>query len=241
MLWLLVYWLLRRLVALLARAADGQRELESVVLRYQIKLLSRQKSRRLQLRTSDRAVLAAAALFLPRERRSCLLLGPDTLRRWHRQFVRRRPPRPQGKPGRPPLGRETAALVVRLGRENPRWGYMRIRGELKKLGVEVSGTTIATLLRRAGLGPAPRRIGPSWSEFLRAEAYGLLARGGILDEEDRASFSRGLEIEPTASEQPAPGCDEAGDDQASGTSERRLGAARAIGPEQNPPPASALL
>src|SRR5436190_23816349 len=70
MLWLLVYWLLRRLLVLLARGADGQRELESVVLRYQIKLLSRQKSRRLQLRTSDRAVLAAAAPFLPRERRS---------------------------------------------------------------------------------------------------------------------------------------------------------------------------
>src|SRR6266536_726007 len=95
MLWLLIYWLLRRLVSLLARGADGERELESVVLRYQIHLLSRQKSRRLQLRTSDRAVLAAAALFLPRERRSCLLVGPDTVRRWHRQFVRRRPPRPQ--------------------------------------------------------------------------------------------------------------------------------------------------
>ena len=128
MLWSLVYWLLRRLVALLAGGADGERALESVVLRYQIKLLSRQKSRRLQLRTSDRAVLAAAALFLPRERRACLLVGPDTLRRWQRQFVRRRPPRPRGKPGRPPLGRETAGLVVRLGRENPRWGYMRIRG-----------------------------------------------------------------------------------------------------------------
>src|SRR6266511_1018969 len=182
MLWLLVYWLLRRLLALLTRGADGQRELEVVVLRYQIKLLSRQKGGRLQFRTRDRAVLAAAALFLSRERRGCLLVGPDTLRRWHRQFVRRRPPRPQGKPGRPALGRETAALVVRLGRENPRWGYMRIRGELKKLGIEVSATTIASLLRRAGLGPAPRRLGPSWSEFLRAEAYGLLARGGTLTE-----------------------------------------------------------
>src|SRR6266700_678244 len=122
MLWSLIYWLLRRLLALLARGADGQRELESVVLRYQIKLLSRQKSGRLQLRTSDRAVLAAAALFLPRERRSCLLVGPDTLRRWHRQFVRRRPPRPQGTPGRPPLGGETAALVVRLGGARTRAG-----------------------------------------------------------------------------------------------------------------------
>src|SRR6266545_1107448 len=213
MLWSLVYWLLRRLVGLLARGAEGERELESVVLRYQIKLLSRQKSQRLQLRTRDRAVLAAAALFRPRERRSCLLVGPDTLRRWHRQFVRRRPPRPHRKPGRPPLGRETAALVVRLGRENPRWGYMRIRGELKKLGLEVSATTIATLLRRAGLGPAPRRIGPSWSQFLRAEAYGLLARDGTLAEEDEASFSRSLEIEPTASEQAAPGWDDAADEQ----------------------------
>jgi hypothetical protein len=106
MLWLLVYWLLRRLLALLARGVDGERELESVVLRYQIKLLSRQKSRRLQLRTRDRAVLAAAALFLPRERRSCLLVGPDTLRRWHRQFVGRRPPRAHGKPGRPALARD---------------------------------------------------------------------------------------------------------------------------------------
>src|SRR6266545_1652316 len=213
MLWSLIYWLLRRLVARVARGADGQRDLEYVVLRYQIKLLSRQKSRRLQLRTSDRAVLAAAALFLPRERRSCLLVGPDTLRRWHRQFVRRRPPRPQGKPGRPALGRETAALVVRLGRENPRWGYMRIRGELKKLGIDVSATTIATLLRRAGLGPAPRRLGPSWSQFLRAEAYGLLARDGTLDQEDQASFARGFEIEPSASEQAAPGWDDAADEQ----------------------------
>src|SRR6266516_5257383 len=122
MLWLLVYWLVRRLVGLLARGEDGQRELELVVLRYQIKLLSRQRSRRLQLRTSDRAVLAAAALFLPRERRACLLVGPHTLRRWQRQFVRRRPPRPQGRPGRPPLGRETAALVVRLGPREPALG-----------------------------------------------------------------------------------------------------------------------
>src|SRR6266536_417771 len=118
---------------------------------------------------------------------------------------------------------------------------MRIRGELKKLGIEVSATTIASLLRRVGLGPAPRRLGPSWSEFLRAEAYGLLARGGTLDQEDRVSFSRGLEVEPTASEQPAPGRDEVGDDQACGTSEERLGAARPIDPEQNPPSASGLL
>src|SRR6266700_2383055 len=217
MLWLLIYWLLRRLLALLARGADGQRELESVVLRYQIKLLSRQKSRRLQLRTSDRAVLAAAALFLPRERRSCLLVAPDTLRRWHRQFVRRRPPRPHGKPGRPPLGRETAALVVRLGRENPRWGYMRIRGELKARHRGFPRRRSPRCCVAPASAPPPRRLGPGWSQFLRAEAYGLLARGGTLDEEDQTSFTQRLEIEPPVSEQAAPGCDDAADDGASGT------------------------
>ena len=105
---------------------------------------------------------------------------------------------------------------------------MRIRGELKKLGIEVSATTIASLLRRAGLGPAPRRLGPGWSQFLRAEAYGLLARGETLDEQDRVSFSRGLDMEPTASEQAAPGCDDAPDDGASGTREQQLAAARPI-------------
>jgi hypothetical protein len=118
---------------------------------------------------------------------------------------------------------------------------MRIRGELKKLGIEVSATTIANLLRRAGLGPAPRRLGPSWSEFLQAEAYGLLARGETVDEEGHTSFTGGLEIEPSASEHAAAGCDDAADEQACGTSARRIAAARPIGLEQKPPSASAIL
>jgi hypothetical protein len=72
---------------------------------------------------------------------------------------------------------ETRGLIRRLARENPRWGYMRIEGELLKLGIGVSATTIATVLRSSGLGPAPRRIGPSWSEFLRAQANSLLGGG----------------------------------------------------------------
>jgi len=149
----LTYWLLRRLVSQLARSDDGERDLELAVLRYQIKVLSRQRSRRLRFRTMDRAVLAAAALFLPREPWSCFLVCPDTLGRWHRQFIRRERARHGRKPGRPRLDVEIAASVMRIGRENPRWGYMRIRGELKKMAIEVSATTIATLLRRAGLGP----------------------------------------------------------------------------------------
>jgi hypothetical protein len=64
-----------------------------------------------------------------------------------------------------------------MARENPRWGYLRIKGELLKLGITVSATTIANVLRRGGLGPAPRRIGPTWSEFLRAQAFAILATG----------------------------------------------------------------
>jgi putative transposase len=62
-----------------------------------------------------------------------------------------------------------------MARKNPRWGYLRIRGELMKLIIRVSATAIRRILRREGLGPAPRRIGPSWSEFLRAQARGIVA------------------------------------------------------------------
>jgi len=88
--------------------------------------------------------------------------------------VRRKWTKPHRPPGRPALDSEVRELILRLGRENPRWGHTRIRGELFKLGVKVSATTIATVLRRAGLGPAPRR-GPTWRAFLRQQAAGILA------------------------------------------------------------------
>jgi hypothetical protein len=77
--------------------------------------------------------------------------------------------------GRPPMSEEVRELILRMGRENPRWGCIRIRGELAKLGVRFSATRIRTLLRANGLGPAPRRSGPTWSEFLRVQARGILA------------------------------------------------------------------
>ncbi len=79
------------------------------------------------------------------------------------------------QPGRPPLDAEVVALVLRLARENPHWGCVRICGELRKLGIGVGATTIRTLLRRHGLGPAPRRGGPTWAQFLRAQADGVVA------------------------------------------------------------------
>ena len=98
----------------------------------------------------------------------------DDAVRWHRQLVRRRWTYP--RLGRPPLDPDVVDLVVRLARDNPRWGYQRITGELAQLGVRVSATSVRTILRREGLGPAPRRPGgPSWSTFLRAQASGIVA------------------------------------------------------------------
>src|SRR5207302_11234286 len=80
-----------------------------------------------------------------------------------------------GTPGRPQIDPEVTELILQMGRENPRWGCVRIRGELIKLGIKVGATTIRSILRRHGLGPAPRRTGPTWSQFLRPQASGILA------------------------------------------------------------------
>jgi hypothetical protein len=152
------------------------------VLRHQLKIL-RRGVRRVLFTTADRAFLAAAARVLSRHRWKSFLVGPDTLARWHRDLMKRSSRRGSRPPGRPPLDPSIKRLVLRLGRENPRWGYLRIRGELLKLWIDVSATTIATVLRDGGLGPAPRRIGPTWTQFLRAQAYGLLSPGAASEED----------------------------------------------------------
>jgi hypothetical protein len=111
------------------------------------------------------------ARLLSRDRWSSFLVGPNTLARWHRDLLKRR--LGSRRPGRPSLDPSIKHLILRLGRENPRWGYLRIRGELLKL-IDVSATTIATVLREGGLAPAPRRIGPPWTQFLRLQAHAVL-------------------------------------------------------------------
>jgi Homeodomain-like domain len=98
------------------------------------------------VRPVDRALLAALARALPRSAWSGLSVRPATLLRWHRQLVRRRWTYPHRPPGRPPLDRRVQALVVRLARENPSWGYRRIVGELRGLGVSISATSVRTIL-----------------------------------------------------------------------------------------------
>ena len=149
-------------------------DIELLVLRHELEVLRRRGGRPL-LRPADRALLAALSRFLPRELRQARLVTPQTLLRWHRELARRRWTYPRRAPGRPHAGQQARRLVLRLARENPRWGYQRIAGELSKLGVRVSPSTVRRILAAAGLGSAPRRTGPSWREFLRTQAAGIVA------------------------------------------------------------------
>ena len=190
MFWSIRYRLLCWLLRLLVRCGLGELDLETVLLRHQLKVL-RRGGRRVVFTTADRAFLAAAALALSRHRWKSFLVGPDTLRRWHRDLVGKRRGRGSRRPGRPPLDPSIKHLILRLGRENPRWGYLRIRGELLKPGIDVSATTIATVLREGGLDPAPRRIGPTWTQFLRLQAYGLLSSGAPSEEDGLEDLQSG--------------------------------------------------
>ena len=102
-------------------------------------------------------------------------MTPQTLLRWHRELVRRKWAQPRRSPGRPRVDDRVRQLVLRLARENPRWGYPRIAGELLKLGLRVSPSTVRRLLLGAGLRPAPRRAGPGWRDFLGQQAASMLA------------------------------------------------------------------
>src|SRR6266498_6036158 len=130
------YRLVRSLIRLLLRCGVDERDLETAVLSHQLKVLRRGGTRP-RFTDADRAFLAAAAGFLSRDRWRSFLVGPDTLLRWHRELLKKRPRGPSRRPGRPPLDPWIKELIRRMGRENPRWGYLRIRGELMKLGVDV--------------------------------------------------------------------------------------------------------
>jgi len=106
-----------------------------------------------------------------------LIVTPGTILRWHRDIVRRRRARlsRRGRCGRPATHRRVRAVVLRLARENKSWGYRRIHGELAGPGITVAPSTVWQILKSAGINRAPRRDGPSWAEFLRSQAQGILA------------------------------------------------------------------
>jgi putative transposase len=160
--------------------SNRDKDVEILALRHQIAVLERHLGKeKVRFDPSDRAFLAALLHGLPRDvlRRVRLLVRPDTVLRWHRDLVARRHAavsRPK-RPGRPRTVHSVRALVLRLSRENPSWGYRRLHGELLVLGVKVAASTVWEILKEAGIDPAPERAGSTWSDFLRSQADALLA------------------------------------------------------------------
>jgi transposase InsO family protein len=172
----LVYLILVRLLswlALLARS-DTTKDAEILTLRHEVAILRRTNTRP-TLTWPDRALLSALSRLLPTPLRQARLVSPRTLLRWHHQLIARRWTYPHRSPGRPAIAPPIRALVLRMARENPCWGYRRIQGELVGLCHSVAASTVWTILKNAGLDPAPRRAGPTWRQFLSAQAHAILA------------------------------------------------------------------
>jgi transposase InsO family protein len=163
-------------LAVLLSRGDRAKDAELLVLRHENAVLRRGVSR-VRYEPTDRVWFAALARLIPRWRWSGIFpVTPATLLVWHRTLVTKKyDTSKRRKPGRPPTVRSIARLVVRLATENPLWGYHRIHGELTKLGVTVAPSTVWEILHAAGIDPAPRRAGPTWRQFLYAQAAGILA------------------------------------------------------------------
>jgi hypothetical protein len=167
------------------RISERAKDLEITLLRQQLRLLQRQQVHSPRLRRADRVLLAVLAKRLSTLARavrhpwhaSCLLVSPATILRWHRELVRRKWTFRYRRGDRPPHAADLEALILRLARENPRWGYKRIQGELGKLGHRVGRSTTRDLPKRAGLPPAPQcaRRGVSWRAFCRHYQEQVLA------------------------------------------------------------------
>jgi putative transposase len=173
----LFYSLARILVDMIATSNCDRAELQAevLVLRRQVQVLERQ-IKRVRWSPGDRMVFAALRERIPHSGWAGLLVKPETVLGWHRSLVRRKWAAYRRRPrrGRPPTSEYSRQLILRMARENPRWGYFRIRGELLKLGHQVAATTIRSVLLGAGIPPAGRRSRLTWKQFLAAHAETLV-------------------------------------------------------------------
>ena len=159
-------------LTLLARS-DVSNDVEILVLRHEVAVLRRHNPRP-KLSLVDRPRLSALARLLPVGLRRLRLVSPRTLLRWHAHLVARRWTYSR-RPGRPAVRQPIRALVLRLARENPTWGYRRIQGELIGLGHHIAASTVWKILKAADIDPAPHRSGPTWRQFLTTQAQAILA------------------------------------------------------------------
>ncbi len=170
------YLVVCRLLALLVLLgrSDRSKDIEILVLRHELSILRRQV-RRPRFEPRDRLMLAALSRIASRRCWSAFPVRPETLLRWHRRLVAHHWTYPHRRPGRRPIEREVRELINRLARENTSWGYVRIVGELRKLGIDVSATLVRSVLAEAGVPPAPQRDRQSWRSFLRQQGDSMLA------------------------------------------------------------------
>ncbi|MFV5998906.1 integrase core domain-containing protein [Streptomyces sp. NPDC056231] len=157
---------------------DTAKDAELLVLRHENAVLRRQLAGPVRYEPADRFWLAALSSLIPRRRWSGIFpVTPGTLLAWHRRLIAKRwdYSHRRRRTGRPPTAAALKKLVLRLARENPQWGHRRIQGELARLGHALAPSTVWQILHAAGIDPAPRRTGPSWREFLTAQAEGIIA------------------------------------------------------------------
>ena len=163
----------------LSRREEAWKTAEILILRHQLAVLQRQQPCRPKLNWADRALLTTLLSVIPKARRQGLGLLVTRTRSCAGTATSSAAAGPPGpcpaKAGRPATRRNIKALVLRLACENPGWGYRRIHGEPAGLGVKVAASTAWEILRNAGIDPAPRRSGPTWSQFLRSQAQPILA------------------------------------------------------------------
>lgn len=165
------------LLAWFATLCNRRAMLEIDYLKAENRLLRRELgSRRLRLTDADRRELATKALALGRKALADVvsIVTPDTLLRWHRRLIAAKWTQSGRRPGRPRKPRDVRALVVRFARENASWGYTRLLGAISNLRLPISRTTIRTILKENGIGPATERE-TSWRQFLRSHAAALVA------------------------------------------------------------------
>ena len=175
----LVYRLVRCMFGLLAVLvrSDLSKDAELLVLRHENQVLRRQISGRVRWDHADRLWLATLSRLVTRRLWiEVFPVTPATILRWHRDLIARKwDYTSRRRPGRPSTGTSLKTLVIRMARENPAWGHRRIQGELARLGYAIAASTVWEILRAAGIRPAPRRPGPSWREFLAAQAHAIIA------------------------------------------------------------------
>ena len=158
--YLVVRCLLDCLMVLARREVSKDAEL--LVLRHQNAVLRRQTSR-VRYQPADRLWLSALSRLIPRPRQGDVFaVTPATLLAWHRRLVTRKwDYTNQRRPGRPSTAAAIRKLVIRIATDNPTWGHRRVQGELVKLGHRIAASTVWQILQAAGIGPAPRRAGPT--------------------------------------------------------------------------------